>query len=118
ADVGQGRPDLLAVDDPLVAVASRLGSDAGQVRAGVGFGEPLAPQFPAQSYGGEKSFLLLGRAVVDQCRSDESLTDVPEPARGAGTGALLEVDHLHGQWEVFAAKGLGPSDAGPAVRTN
>ena len=36
-------PDLLAVDDPLVAVEHGLGAQVGQVGAGVGLAEALAP---------------------------------------------------------------------------
>lgn len=35
-DVGRRRPHLLAVDDPVVAVAARLGARGGDVRAGSG----------------------------------------------------------------------------------
>ena len=42
-DLAAGRPDLLAVDDPLVAVLDRLGREAGEVGAGAGLAEQLAP---------------------------------------------------------------------------
>ena len=41
--VRAGRPDLLAVDHPVVAVAHRARAQSGQVRAGAGLGEELAP---------------------------------------------------------------------------
>ena len=41
--LAERRPDLLAVDDPMVAVEARPGAYVGQVGAGVGFAEPLAP---------------------------------------------------------------------------
>ena len=44
-----GRPDLLAVDDPVVAVAHRAGAQTGEVRPGARFAEELAPDlFAAQ----------------------------------------------------------------------
>ena len=42
-ELGLGGPHLLAVDDPLVAVELGPRLQRGQVAAGVGFGEPLAP---------------------------------------------------------------------------
>jgi hypothetical protein len=41
--VGQRRPHLLAVDDPLVAVAHGAGGETGDVGAGAGLAEQLAP---------------------------------------------------------------------------
>ena len=40
---GVGRPDLLAADQPAVAVAPGRGSQRGEVGAGLGLGEALAP---------------------------------------------------------------------------
>ena len=42
--VPAGRPHLLAVDDPLVAVQLRPGVQPGEVRAGTGLAEQLAPR--------------------------------------------------------------------------
>ena len=42
--VGQRRPDLLAGDEPFVAVTDGFGLDVGEVAAGVGFGIALAPE--------------------------------------------------------------------------
>ena len=51
-DVAVRRPDLLAVDDVIVAVAHGAGAQRGEVGAGVGLGEALAPHlFTAQDRG-------------------------------------------------------------------
>src|SRR5690606_41994824 len=39
-----GQPGLLAVDHPLIAVQARARLQRGQVGAGIGLGEPLAPE--------------------------------------------------------------------------
>ena len=43
-EVGAGGPDLLAVDDVVVAVADGAGLEAGEVAAGAGLAEALAPR--------------------------------------------------------------------------
>ena len=56
-----GGPDLLAVDDPLVAVAHRPGLEPGQVRSGRRFREQLAPRLPSGDDGPDVAVdLLLG----------------------------------------------------------
>ena len=65
-------PQLLAVDDVGVAVASGRGAQAGQVGAGLGFGEALDPDLAVEDRGQVASALLVGargqqgrRGVVD-----------------------------------------------------
>ncbi|KAK0334014.1 hypothetical protein LTR94_018300 [Friedmanniomyces endolithicus] len=59
--VGVGGPDLLAVDDPVVAAILRLGLDRGQVGAGAGLGIALAPaDFAAHDLGQEPLLLFFG----------------------------------------------------------
>ena len=60
-DVGQGGPHLLAVDDPLVAVAHALGRQAGEVGAGAGLGEQLAPDLLAGEQRAQVPLLLRRR---------------------------------------------------------
>ena len=43
-ELGARAPHLLAVDDPLVAVALGAAAERGEVRAGAGLGEQLAAQ--------------------------------------------------------------------------
>ncbi len=56
--VGPGRPDLLAVDHVLVAVPLGSGQKGGQVRAGLGLGEQLAPLLGAIEHAGQPALLL------------------------------------------------------------
>ena len=56
------RPDLLAVDDPLVAVAHRPGAEPGQVRPGPRLAEQLAPELLAGEHRRQVALLLLRRA--------------------------------------------------------
>ena len=89
---GLGGPDLLAVDDPLVAVEHGLGLEAGQVGAGVGLGEALAPgDLPAEDLGDELLLLLLGPPLQDR-GADEGVAEEVGPHRGAGAVELLGQD--------------------------
>ena len=66
--VPAGRPDLLAGDDPLVAVPDRLGLQPGQVRPGTRLGEELAPCDGAVQDLRYVAVHLLGRAVYGNGR--------------------------------------------------
>ena len=62
-----GRPDLLAVDDPLVAVELCAGLERGEVASGIGLGESLAPcDRPVEDPRDERLLLLLGSPLKDR----------------------------------------------------
>ena len=69
--VAAARPDLLAGHVPLVAVARRARREAGQVGAGVGLREELAPDLLAGGDLREPARALFGRAVREHGRTDE-----------------------------------------------
>ena len=77
-DLRAGRPHLLTVDDPLVAVADRLGLQAGEVGAGARLAEELAPRLLAGDDVGQEPRALLVGAVGDDGRAGEQQ---PEPRR-------------------------------------
>ena len=84
--VRPGGPDLLAVDDEVVAVAHRRGAQAREVGAGIGFGIALAPDRLAGQHGRQMARLLRLGAEADQDRPDV-IDRLPEssgaPARRA-----------------------------------
>src|SRR5690606_3534475 len=53
--VGQGRPHLLPVDDPLVTVPDRPRGQGGEVGSGAGLAEQLAPDLLASPQGTQES---------------------------------------------------------------
>jgi hypothetical protein len=66
-ELGLRGPDLLAVDDPLVAVEHRARLQTGEVGAAVGLAETLAPSgLAAQDLGEELLLLLLGAPLEDR----------------------------------------------------
>ena len=73
-DVGQCGPDLLAVDHPFVAVALCPGGEGGNVRAGTGLGEQLAPDVLVREQRSQE-LLLFGGAVNLHRRSAHSVAD-------------------------------------------
>ena len=75
--VGQGRPHLLAVDHPLVAVAHRPGGEPGHVGPGPGLAEELAPDLLAGEEGPEVALpLLVGPVGEDGGRRHAVADDV------------------------------------------
>ena len=62
-------PDLLAVNDEIVALGHGLGLQTGQVRARTGLGIPLTPDIIAVQYPLEEAFLLFVRAPVHERRT-------------------------------------------------
>ena len=97
-DVGPGAPDLLAVDDVLVAVAHGPGAQRGEVGA-----RPRARRSPGTrrprpggSAGRWNAPLLVG-ALGDERRAGVHHADeVHADVRRVGAGVLLEVDELLG----------------------
>ena len=69
--VGHGVPHLLAVDDPLVAVAHRPGAQTGEVAAGARLAEQLAPALLAGEHRAQEAALLLVGAVGDDRRAGQ-----------------------------------------------
>ena len=66
--MGAGGPDLLAVDEPIVAVQIRTGGGASEVRAAARLTEELAPGvFPGENAAQKPLFLPI-RAVLEQRR--------------------------------------------------
>jgi hypothetical protein len=92
---GRG-PDLLAVDDPLVAVEHGAGGDVGQVGAGVGLGVALAPAVLAGDDAGQEVALLLVGAPHDDGVADHADAEavVARLGRHVGLGELLGEHHL------------------------
>ena len=74
-EVGEGGPHLLAVDDPLVAVAHGPGGEAGDVGAGARLAEELAPDLLAGEERAEVALLLLVGAVGDDGRRAHAVAD-------------------------------------------
>ena len=113
-ELGLGGPHLLAVDDPLVAVELGTGREAGQVGAGVGLAEALAPGDGALQDAGYELLLLLLGGPLEDGRSDQRVAEEVGPQRCLGPGELLVEDHRLHEAEPFAAVFLGPRGADPA----
>ncbi len=107
-------PHLLAVDDVLVAVPHGAGPQAGQVRAGVGFGVPdREVQLTLEDLGQKLELLLVG-PVLHERRADR--VDGENRDRRAGDAGLVAEDQLVHHRAGLAAVLLRPADAEPAVR--
>src|ERR1700735_4934323 len=104
-DVGVARvrrPDLLAVDDVLVAVTAAGGAQAGQVRARFRFRVALRPDHVAAEHRRQPAALLLRGAVLDD-RGGGDVQAGAERARYPGSGELLLVDHLARARKIHAS---------------
>ena len=113
--LGLGRPDLLAVDDPLVAVEHGGGLEPGEVGAGVGLGEALAPaDLALEDLRQELLLLLLGPPLQDR-RADERVAEEVGPHRRAGPGELLVQHHVLHDRQALAAVLGRPRGADPAA---
>ena len=91
-----GRPDLLAVDDPVIAVAHSLGGEACEVRSGTGLAEQLA----AQHVGAQKS-----------CGKTLALLRGPEDTDSGTHKSGGDADDLRGWRHVEGALLLGEGHA-------
>ena len=77
--VGVAGPDLVAVDDVLVAVAVGPGAQRRQVGAGVGLAEALAPALAPVDHAGQEAGLDVVAAVLE-----DALDQVAEARAAAG----------------------------------
>ena len=67
--VRERRPDLLTVDDVLVAFLERARRDVGEVAAGLGLAEELAPDLVGRKHRHDVAVLLLVGAVLHEDRA-------------------------------------------------
>src|SRR6266403_2601151 len=109
-------PDLRAVDDEMIALDTRLGAQAGQIRAGVRFGEALAPDhFTLENFRQVKTLLVL-RPAGDEGRAGVIERDETQVIVGrVGARILLVPDQLAGERQSEPAVLHGPRDARPAA---
>ncbi|MNE06360.1 hypothetical protein D3C80_989470 [compost metagenome] len=109
--VGVGGPDLLAVDDPVVAAIFGAGLDRGEVGAGAGLGIALTPADFTAHDGRQEALLLLLRAEGQQGRAEH-------PDAETGQRRLrLDATHLGSQHlGLFAGQAAAAVDAGPFRR--
>ena len=111
-----GRPHLLAVDDPFVAVELGPGLERGEVAAGVGLGEALAPRdLAARGSSAGRALLLLGAPLAgSSARRGCRRRSRPAWARSASGELLVQHDALH-ERQPSAAVLLRPRGADPAA---
>ena len=88
-DLRARRPHLLAVHDPLVAVGDGLGLEPGQVGAGPGLAEELAPRLAAGDDVGQQRGALLVGAVGDDGRTGQEQAEAARRTDRAEAGDLL-----------------------------
>ena len=74
--VRQRRPDLLAVDHPLVADLHRAGAQRGEVAAGVGLAVGQREAELAAADAGQVAALLVLAAETRECRADRRVREV------------------------------------------
>src|SRR5687768_6032620 len=98
----QRGPDLLAVDDELVALADSRRAQARQIRTGTRLRVSLAPDMLAGENLRQVFRLLLFGAEPDQQRADQAEAMVRN-ARTAETAPFLDIDHVLGGRQAHAA---------------
>ena len=115
-DVGEARPDLLSVDDELIALDPAACSETPEIRPGTGLRKTLAPDDLASEDFRQVIGLLLGSAARDQGGSGVIQSDERSVERGGGAGAgvFLEPDDLLEHRQTAAAHRLRPRDSRPA----
>src|SRR5436305_15019899 len=87
-------PRLLPVDDEVITITDGSRAQRRQVRAGVGFGETLAPGLVAPGHRTQVARLLLVGAPLHDRRPDVGQADDVEWSRCIGSGHLLGENDL------------------------
>ena len=99
-EVGVAGPDLVPGDDVVVAVADRPGAERGEVGAGVGLAEALAPAVPAVDDAGQEAAADVLVAMVEDAEHEVAEA---RAGRGAGGGELVVDDHVVDAGQPLAA---------------
>ena len=104
------RPDLLAVQNPLVAIESGLQAQTTQVATGVGFAVALTPHVVTRQDARQVVLLLFfGPPLQDRvAEHDDAEHIVGSTRRNAGLGEFLGQDHLLERRESSTAVGDRP----------
>ena len=103
-EVREARPHLVAVHDPVVALADARRLRVGEVAAGTRFGEALAPDLVRGEERWQEAPLLLGRAVMEDRRRGHREADHVQHERDLRAAELLCRDRLEAR--VPAAAGV------------
>lgn len=115
--VAAGGPDLLAVDDEVVAVAYGAGLQRGEVAARARLRVTLAPDRLGAGDAGQVLALLLLAAVHDQRRSQHAHAETARAVIGRAVVAELFAEHhLLVDARAQAAVLLRPGGGDPAAR--
>ena len=111
------RPDLLAVDHPLVAVEHGPTAEVAEVAAGGRLAVALAPQVLARQHAGQVvTLLLVGAPAQHRVAEHRDAEAVVRAARGcAGAGELLGHHHALERGEPGTADLLRPAERQVAV---
>jgi len=112
AEMGAGRPDLLAVDDPVVAILLGFRAQARDVGTAGGLGEELAPDLVAAHGGTDETLLRLIRAPGHDGRDAHAEPDGEDAAGDGVFRFFLTVDNVVDGGAATAAPLLRPGDAG------
>ncbi len=114
-EAGVGGPDLLAPHQPAALGRFGDGAQRGEVGAGVGLAEELAPDLAGVEDRRQPAGLLLRRAARQQRRPGEVDADPVDRLRSTRTGVLHVVERHLDRAGASASHALGPGDRHPAV---
>ena len=112
----QGRPHLLAVDDPFArgGVLTRFGAHVRQIGTRTGLGIALTPQLGTVLDTRQKSLLLGFRSHGDERRANQPFADMADPTGATGAGIFFVINELLGEAQAAPAMFLRPAHASPA----
>src|SRR5712692_11662569 len=110
------RPDLLALDNEVVAFLDRARLQRGKVGSRVGFRIALAPDLLAGDDLGDETLLLLFRAPMHQRGADEPWPGADERQRCVKAQQLLMIDDSLEEAQPASTVFRRPIDAGPSAR--
>src|SRR5262249_30565205 len=107
-------PDLLAVDDPVVALLLGAGTQARNVGAAGRLGEELAPDLLPRGELRQIAALVVLAAIGHHGRAEHALADLEGPGQFAVDALFLLPDHALDRRCATAAIFLRPVQASPA----
>ena len=108
-------PNLLTVDNPLIAIVFGKSFQRCEVASGIGFAHADAPRCFTGQDARQEFFLLFRSSVLDECWTHLTVTKPTSCNRSASFDHLFANNETFNRWSSTATKLSGPYEADPTV---
>src|SRR5208282_4142859 len=116
--MGLGGPHLLPIDEEVIALLDSLSLQRGEIRTGIGFRKPLAPDLAGGKNSRQITTLLLFAAPGHDGWARHPDADPVYHVRRVGPAEFFAVDELLQKRDAASPVFAGPADSDPSGRVH